>query len=690
MTQPSHTRPLTPVKVATDVLHGIEIADPYRWLEEQNSPQTRKWIEEQTHYARAYLDSIPGRDRIKERITEFLTVDSYEMPQRVGSRLFYRKRKAQQEQPCIYMRTDGETEAVLLVNPSEFSGDPYTSVSISQISADGHLLLYEVKRGGERSGRFEILDVDRRHTLPDCLPRGFLRGFMFSPDGRGFYYVHEIIGAKPIYHRAAYYHAFGARFGVDEEIFFAGAGPNLKLVMGGDAKQLCFIKAIVGGQIPTEYYLYNLTTKGPAKLAFTDAGHIFGVAFWHGRIFAMTDIDAPNLRIVEMLSNNTEAPESREVIPSSLVRMKTFTISEDRILVLYVENSYTCVRIFDLEGTRLHEVPFTAEGTTIVSLIGSTPNEIFYKHESFTRPATILRYLPKQQEHQVFAEVRIPLDTSDIVSIHTSYPSKDGTLIPIYLVGRNDVSPTVIRPTLLTGYGGFGTSMTPKFGALTSFMMEQGCLFALTCLRGGSEFGKEWHIAARGRNRQKAFDDFISAAEWLLLNGYTTPDQLAIFGGSNSGLLVGAALTQRPDLFRVALCLCPLLDMLRYQHFDFARKYQNEYGIAEDPDDFTSLHAYSPYHCVKNGTAYPAVLLVSGDMDMNCNPMHARKMTARLQAASSSGYPIILDYNPARGHKPVMPLSERIRGLTDRLAFLCDQLRISVTPTKGEVRGVRS
>jgi prolyl oligopeptidase len=248
----------------------------------------------------------------------------------------------------------------------------------------------------------------------------------------------------------------------------------------------------------------------------------------------------------------------------------------------------------------------------------------------------------------------------------------------MYLVGRREILECGVHPTIMTSYGGYGLSMTPQFRILVAFLIENGCLFALPNIRGGSEFGAQWHNAAKRRNRQTAYDDFLSAAEWLITSGKTVPERLAIFGGSNSGLLVGAALTQRPDLFRAVVCILPILDMLRYHLFDHGHVWQSEFGTADDPGDFVALANYSPYHRVQDGTAYPATMIVSGDSDQTCNPLHARKMTARLQAANTSRFPIILDYSVFRGHSPMLPLSDRIEGLTNRLSFLCDQLQLSV------------
>jgi prolyl oligopeptidase len=278
----------------------------------------------------------------------------------------------------------------------------------------------------------------------------------------------------------------------------------------------------------------------------------------------------------------------------------------------------------------------------------------------------------------LWADRRVPFDAREFGHTQAWFPSKDGAHIPIYLVARRDLLDRGSHPAIMTSYGGYGVSMTPQFSVLVAFLLERGCLFALPNIRGGSEFGVAWQEAAKRRRRQVAFDDFLSAAEWLVETGRTEPRKLAIFGGSNSGLLVGAAMTQRPDLFRAVLCMVPMLDMLRYHRFDNAHVWKEEFGTAEDPEDFSTLLRYSPYHNVRDETAYPAVMMVSGDSDQNCNPLHARKMTARLQAANVSESSIFLDYSRHRGHSPVLPLSERVDALTDRMAFLCDQLGLNV------------
>jgi prolyl oligopeptidase len=336
------------------------------------------------------------------------------------------------------------------------------------------------------------------------------------------------------------------------------------------------------------------------------------------------------------------------------------------------------IRVFDLAGRKTEEVTVNPEET--IRIVGAAPenDEVFLVRESFTDPIRIVRYSPERKVCALWAKKNVPAGSSDVGHTQTWYPSKDGTRIPMYLVGHRQVLAGGCHSAIMTSYGGYGVSMTPQFSVFVAFLIERGCLFALPNIRGGSEFGEAWHNAAKRRNRQTAYDDFLSGAEWLIQTGRTTAAKLAIFGGSNSGLLVGAAMTQRPDLFRAVVCMVPMLDMLRYHLFDNAHAWKGEFGTAEDPEDFTVLTKYSPYQQVRKDVAYPATMIVSGDADRNCNSLHARKMTARLQAANTSPYPIFLDYSPFRGHSPVLPLSVRIDALTDRMAFLCDQLQLQL------------
>jgi prolyl oligopeptidase len=358
--------------------------------------------------------------------------------------------------------------------------------------------------------------------------------------------------------------------------------------------------------------------------------------------------------------------------------IQNWAVIGKQIFVSYVRKLRTEVDIFDLAGRRLRQLPLDDSNTVRLIEGCGDADELLFEHESFTHPTRICRYSPTRQQVRLWADQVVPFDSKEFDHSQSWFTAKDGTRIPMYLVGRRNLLRGGSHPTIMTSYGGYGVPMIPQFSVFVAFLMEWGCLFALPNIRGGSEFGAQWHEAAKRRNRQVAFDDFISAAEYLIQSGRTEPTRLAIFGGSNSGLLVAAAMTQRPDLFRAVLCMVPMLDMLRYHLFDNAQVWKEELGTAENAEDFPALFGYSPYERVHKGTAYPATMIVSGDSDRNCNALHARKMTARLQAANRSDLPIFLDYSPHRGHSPVLPLSERVEALTNRMAFLCDQLNLTV------------
>lgn len=675
--------PVSPAEPVTEILHGVEIADPYRWLEEQNSPRTREWIQEQTRYARAHLDSIPGREKIRQRVRQFLAVETCDSIHQAGQRYFFRKRLPNQEQACIYMRLTAAGEDELLVDPSALGEGAYTAVKPLRASSDGKLLLYEKKRGGERTGTFAILDVATRKTLPDILPRGYLRGFAFAPDEKSFVYVHEAVDCATPFSRCAMRHVLGTDFSQDQEIFRAAGDARTRLGLVADDQRIGFLTYKFASGTRTSFQLTSFEERSPAQPVLIDADASFVPAFAQGRIFALTNRQAPNFRIVELRLRPREEPEWAEIIPESDARIHQWLVSSAGIFVSYIRGERTRVQLFDFSGKQLREV--AASSTKSVRVAGGSPesDDVFFETESFTEPITITRYSASSGERSTWSSRVVPFDSGKFAHTRTLFRSKDGTSIPIFLVGRRELLADGCHPAIMTSYGGFGVPMTPQFSVFVAFLLERGCLFALPQIRGGGDFGAGWHEAARRRKRQTAYDDFLGAAEWLIASGRTKPEKLALFGGSNSGLLVAAAMTQRPDLFRAVVSIAPMTDMLRYHLFDGAHVWQEEFGTAEDTEDFQALAAYSPYHQVREGARYPATLIVSGDADQNCNPLHARKMTARLQEATCSEFPILLDYSGYRGHSPVLPLGERIQALTDRMAFLCEQLGLEAS--KGEI-----
>jgi len=415
-------------------------------------------------------------------------------------------------------------------------------------------------------------------------------------------------------------------------------------------------------------------------LIVRNARYRFGpVLLEDGRILAITDRDAPNLKVVEVRQREDGEAEFCDIVASTDAPIQDWIVSGNLIFVCYLRNLKAEIVIFDFTGKSRGRVP--VEKWDTARLVGGSEDgeEIFLERESFTKPLQVCSCAVSKTELTLWAARKVPLNSRRFSHTQAWFSTKNGTRIPMFLVGLREVLDGGPHAAIMTSYGGYGVPMTPQFSVFVAFLMEQGCLFALPNIRGGSEFGTEWHEAAKRHNRQVAFDDFIAAAEWLIKSGRTEAGKLAIFGGSNSGLLVGAAMTQRPDLFRAVVCMVPLLDMVRYHLFDNAHGWKDEFGTADVPEDFRALLNYSPYHNVRDDTAYPATMIVSGDADQSCNPLHARKMTARLQSVNVSGHhPILLDYNRHRGHSPVLPLSERIEALTDRMAFLCDQLQLTM------------
>lgn len=682
MAQAAQSPPLTPVEPVTEILHGIEITDPYRWLEDQNSPRTRWWLEEQTTYTRAYFAAIPDRKRIRTRIQELLALKEINSdPWNVGDRYFFLKREQDGEQPVIAMRNGLFGEETVLVDPALRATGSSTAVSVVAISHDGHFLAYSVRQSGTDHSSVEILDVERRTVLPDRLPEGFCAGFVFAPDGTGFYYSHRELREPHADYRTALWHKFGTDRSQDRKTFLATEEPNLFLGIldSPEAKLLAYVLFFTGKSPRTSVYLQVMSSElSEARLVVEKIKGCFVPFFVRGRLLAYTDFAAPNFRIVRIDAQLPDPANWHDIVPESEKRIQQFAVAGDQVLVTRIDRFSTKVEVFGLDGRRKKSTAFPEAGTIDLLNRTSTTENLFYSYTSISEPTSVYFYDSHREKAVLWSAVKYPVGLPEIAVEETAYTSADGTSVPLFLATRKDLLHFGALPTFLTGYGGFGSCATPRFTAFASFLIEQGFLFAVPALRGGSELGEQWHHAGKGGNRQNSFDDFVAAAEWLIQEQRSIPGRVAIGGGSNAGLLVGAAITQRPDLFRAAICLGPLLDMVRYHLFDFAAGWADEYGSPDDEQDFNSLQKYSPYHRVRDGADYPAVLLISGDADTRCNPMHARKMTARLQTANRSEYPILLDYKPNWGHMPVQPLSSKIESLADRLGFVCHELGVHV------------
>ena len=656
---------------AEEIIHGVTVNDPYRWLEDRELPETDVWIREQQQRSNAYFSMCPELSAIESRVVKYLDVEVVDQPARVRDRYFFRKRREGQEQGSICVREEMcDTERVL-VDPAKKGA--FASVGIYRISPDASLLAYEVKHGGEDRKEIGILDVNRGVDLVDRIPSGYARGFAFAKDG--YFYAQETDINSP--EHTIFYHPFGSA-APDHVVFSVPRTAGSRLVLTGNAHRLAAIWMRPQGEDMV------------ASLAIADIGEVptwhevfrerplpYGIILYRDRILAVIGTASKRSRVIEL---STDGHELRTLIPEKDDVLRQLVIARDRIFVNYLlESGATAMDVWLFTGEHIGSVSLPTGGTIqILPVYDENAASIFYTFESFDTPPTIYEYCVETDTSRMWHQRGTAYRTSSASVREVSITSKDGTPVPLTLVSfaRNDTATP--RPIIMTSYGGFGVSATPQFSVLAAIMMELGAMFAIPHIRGGGEGGKGWHDAGRARNRQLSFDDFIAAAEWLCQQGLTTPDQIGIFGGSNSGLLVAAAMTQRPDLFGAVLCIAPLLDMVRYELFDHAVKWRREYGTVEDPEDFRALYAYSPYHNIAEDVNYPAILFVTGDKDDRCNPAHVRKMAARLQGRSAQQSPVIVDYSEERGHSPVLPLSVRVPALARRVAFLCRELHIPV------------
>ena len=663
--------PKTRVDQVVEKVHGIAVRDPYRWLEDQKSPETRAWIDAQNQYTRSVLDPLPGRDRIRRRLEELLRIDTISIPVVRGGRYFFTKRLAGQNLPVIYVRNGPSGKDEPLVDPTTMSADQTTSVSMADISDDGKLLAYGIRQGGEDEQALAFLDADSRQHRKDRLPRARYSGISLKPDKSGFYYARYNPGGTRIY-----YHRMGSDPAGDGEIFGQGYGPQQILFpsLSQDGRYLTLTVLHGSNAAKVEIYVKDVAKDGPITPIVNDLEARFQSEVEGDRMFLHTNWGAPNGRIFDVDLKNPARRNWREIVPETSAVNEGFSAAGGRIFVSYLDNVSPRIKVFEPSGKHVRDISLPGLGSASgLSGLWSS-DEAFYSFASFAYPSTIYRYQVSSGKQEVWARVKVPLESEQLEVKQVWYQSKDKTRVPMFLFHRKDLRPDGQRPTLLTGYGGFDVSLTPSFSAHAALWAEMGGVYAVPNLRGGGEFGEKWHRAGMFESKQNVFDDFIGAAEWLIENGYTRPSNLSIMGRSNGGLLVGAAMNQRPDLFQAVVCGYPLLDMVRYHRFLVARFWVSEYGSADDAKQFQYLHRYSPYHNVKPGTKYPAVLFMTGDADTRVDPLHARKMAPLVQTATGSDRPVLLWYDTKAGHVGAQPVNRQVTETTDWLSFLFWQL----------------
>lgn len=658
-----------------DTLHGVCVSDPYRWLENRNLPETEQWIEDQQQTCEAYFEGCTELDLLRHRVRDFLNTEIIDQPARVGDHYFYRRRKRDQDQACIYLRDGDTNEERLLVDPS--GQGPFASVGIYRISDDASLLVYQLRHGGSDAVELRVLDVRSGRIFPDSIASGHPRGFSFAADNSGFYYCHEpASGSGDL---LIEFHSFSDP-SIDTPVFTRPRSQGSRLVLITDRIQIGAVWIHEhNDEAVCDFYIAPRMFEGHWRIVFENKRLPHSPVLHDGRVFALSYEDAPNGKLIEFTLDGNRV---QTILPEGDARPGQIVAVGRRFFVSLAEKGFSSIRSWTLEGDYVEEVPTPLTGTIqLLPCVSSLGESLFYTHQSFVQPLQIYEYATESARTSLFSRRNASLGQRDVQVREASFKGTDGTDIPVTLIGQQEAPSQRARPVIMTSYGGFGASMTPQFSVLVTIMMELGATFAIPHIRGGGEFGQPWHDAARTINRQTAIDDFIAAGKWLCAEGTTTSAQLCIFGGSNSGLLVAAAMTQRPSLFGAVLCIAPLLDMVRYERFDRAAAWRSEYGSVDNPEQFLALLSYSPYHRVQPDVNYPATLFVSGDRDDRCNPAHVRKMAARLQNRAAQRNPILVDYSPQRGHSPALPLAIRVEALARRIAFLCRGLGIDI-PTE--------
>ncbi len=672
-----------------ETLHGHKITDPFRWLEDGESSATQQFVRDELNYTRSVLDPLPGRDALHARLSELFSVGTLSTPNVAGEYYFYRRREGNQNQPVLYVRKGLNGAEQVLVDPNTLVADGTISLDWFYPSHDGKYVAYGASPSGSEISTLHVIESATGKLLPDTIAQTRAASLAWMPDNSGFYYTRypkpgDVAPGEEMYNRHVFYHALGSDPAKDRLIFGEGLGgqdwPNV--VLSDDGKWLLI--DVEHGWTKTELFLKDTSNDSAPVRLTTGKEFLYSGDIFDGNLYIVTNEDAPRYRVFKAPLSNPGREHWKEIIPQGQAVLSSADIVGGKIFAHYQQDATSRLKLFSTEGKFLNDIPLPGIGNLEDLSRGyqlggqHESHEAFFVYQSFTQPMTAYRYDLKSRKVSLFAGVKAPVDPSGYEIKQIFYQSKDGTRVPMFIVHKKGMALNGRNPVLLTGYGGFNVTNSPVFLRGAYLWLEHGGVYALANLRGGAEYGEDWHRAGMLDKKQNVFDDFIAAGEYLIAQKYTDKDHLAIQGGSNGGLLMGAALTQRPDLFRAVICQVPLLDMLRYQNFQIAKLWIPEYGSSDDPKQFEWLYAYSPYHHVKQGTLYPAVLFMTADSDTRVDPMHAKKMAALMQTEAANGpeRPILLRIEPKAGHGAGKPISKLIEENTDIYSFLFWQLGV--------------
>ncbi len=667
------------------------MADPYRWLEDGDSPEVLAWTEAQGRYARAWIDAVGARVAIRERLRSLFAIGTLAPPSPHRGRYIYERRTGAQEQPVLVVREGRDGVDRVLLDPAALSADAASALDWWYPSPDGRLLAYGVSEAGSEKSTLRVKDVATGADRADAIPGTRACSLEWLPDGSGFFYTrYPLAGSVPAgeenYNRRVFFHHLGGDWRDDPLVFGLGREPEdwPNVHLSPDGRWLAV--SVSRGWTRTDVYLQDRRSGGAFVTVAEGDDVLYGPTLRNGCLYLHTNRDAPRSQLLAVDPERPDPASWRTLVPEAADVLEGVAVVGDRILALWLRDASSRLTLHDRDGRLLREIPLPAIGS-VAGLTGEWDgDEVYFGFSSYAVPPAVYRVDLKDGSPALWQRVDAGIDPDTFAIRLVRYASKDGTPVSMFLVHRKDRPDGGRGAAVLTGYGGFNVSLTPAFGRSLLLFLEHGGLYAVAHLRGGGEHGEAWHRAGMLGRKQNVFDDFVAGAERLVAGGHAASDRLAILGGSNGGLLVGAALTQRPDLFRAVVCQVPLLDMVRYHLFRIARLWVPEYGSPDDPQAFRWLLAYSPYHRVADGTAYPAVLLTTGESDSRVDPMHARKMAARLQAASASGRPVLLRVETRAGHGQGKPISKVLEEWSDVWTFLFAELGIGDPSDRGPRR----
>ena len=677
--------PATPVRDVVEVLHGTEVHDPYRWLEDGDSEETAAWVAAQNARTRAVLDALPARPALHARLLDLLQVGLVGAPAAVADRVFTLERVGDQDQFVLVVRsaTDADTPPRTVVDPHGMAEDHAASIDWFAPSPDGRLVAYGVSEGGSEHGTLRIVDVDTGTLLPDTIPHIRHASVSWLPDGSAFAYTRlpdpaTVEPGDEGYWESVWWHEVGDDPTVDEKLLGDGLDKTAlpATTISPDGRWLVFHVSYM----PTRTDVLLLDRDTGLRCVMVEgeeATSWFQVA--GDRLYGVTNLGAPRGRVVSAPLPTPQAEHWETIVPESSAVVDSAVVAGSRLVVASAEHAVSRLHHYGLDGSDGREIALPELGSLGALDADPATERAFFTFTSFARPSGLWRWTPEAGV-EAWTRFESPVDADDFAVEQVFYRSTDGTDVPLFLVRSAGTTVSPDTPTLLTAYGGFAISNSPVYSAATVAFCEAGGVWAVACIRGGGEYGEDWHRAGMLANKQQCFDDFYAAADWLVAESRTSRDRLAIRGGSNGGLLVGAALTQRPDLCRAALCAVPLLDMLRYHRFLIGALWVPEYGDPEDAEQFAVIARYSPYQHVVDGTAYLATLITTAESDSRVDPLHARKFAARLQAAQAAtapareDRPVLVRIETRAGHGVGKPAWKQADEGADSWAFVMWQL----------------